>query len=91
MNRQILLLAGLLFASLPGAARADEPITLRYGQNAAGANGLSSLPLTVAQRKNFFVREGINLVVIPVPVAPTASWRRSTRARSMPARTPPRT
>src|SRR5436305_1904583 len=49
------------------AARADEPITLRYGQNAAGTNGLSSLPLTVAQRKNFFVREGINLVVVPIP------------------------
>ena len=58
---------GLLCASLPGAARSEEPITLRYGQNAAGANGLSSLPLTVAQRKNFFVREGINLVVVPIP------------------------
>jgi ABC-type nitrate/sulfonate/bicarbonate transport system substrate-binding protein len=66
MNRRILLLAALLGASLPGAARSDEPITLRYGQNAAGATGLSSLPLTVAQRKNFFVREGINLVVVPI-------------------------
>jgi NitT/TauT family transport system substrate-binding protein len=67
MNRRILLLAALLFALLPGAARSEEPITLRYGQNAAGTNGLSSLPLTVAQRKNFFVREGINLVVVPIP------------------------
>jgi ABC-type nitrate/sulfonate/bicarbonate transport system substrate-binding protein len=66
MNRRILLLAALLGASLPGAARSDEPITLRYGQNAAGATGLSSLPLTVAQRKNFFAREGINLVVVPI-------------------------
>ena len=66
MNRQILLLATLLCASVPPAARSAEPITLRYGQNAAGANGLSSLPLTVAQRKNFFVREGINLVVVPI-------------------------
>jgi NitT/TauT family transport system substrate-binding protein len=66
MNHRILLLAALLGASLPGAARCDELITLRYGQNAAGASGLSSLPLTVAQRKNFFPREKINLVVVPI-------------------------
>ncbi len=66
MNRHIPLLAALC-ASLAGAARGDELITLRYGQNAAGATGLSSLPLSVAQRKNFFVREGINLVVVPIP------------------------
>jgi ABC-type nitrate/sulfonate/bicarbonate transport system substrate-binding protein len=66
MNRKILLLAALLGASLPGAVRGEELITLRYGQNAAGTTGLSSLPLTVAQRKNFFTREGINLVVVPI-------------------------
>jgi ABC-type nitrate/sulfonate/bicarbonate transport system substrate-binding protein len=66
MNHRILLLAALLCSALPAAARSDDLITLRYGQNAAGANGLSSLPLTVAQRKNFFVREGINLVVVPI-------------------------
>ena len=66
MKRHILS-AAFLCASLAGAARGDELITLRYGQNAAGAGGLSSLPLTVAQRKNFFVREGINLVVVPIP------------------------
>jgi ABC-type nitrate/sulfonate/bicarbonate transport system substrate-binding protein len=66
MNRQILS-AAFLCASLAGAARGDELVTLRYGQNAAGASGLSSLPLTVAQRKNFFVREGIHLVVVPIP------------------------
>jgi len=67
MNQRILCVAALLCASLPGTARSDELTTLRYGQNAAGASGLSSLPLTVAQRKNFFLREGINLVVVPVP------------------------
>jgi NitT/TauT family transport system substrate-binding protein len=56
----------LLIAAVPAVGHTEEPITLRYGQNAAGANGLSSLPLTVAQRKNFFVREGINLVVVPI-------------------------
>jgi ABC-type nitrate/sulfonate/bicarbonate transport system substrate-binding protein len=66
MIHRILLLAALLGASLPSAARCDELITLRYGQNAASATGLSSLPLTVAQRKNFFPREKINLVVVPI-------------------------
>ena len=67
MNHRPLLLAALLCASLSStAARGGELITLRYGQNAAGVTGLSSLPLTLAQRKNFFVREGINLVVVPI-------------------------
>jgi ABC-type nitrate/sulfonate/bicarbonate transport system substrate-binding protein len=65
MNTRILLLAALMCAGL-SPVRSDELITLRYGQNAAGAGGLSSLPLTVAQRKNFFVREGIHLVVVPI-------------------------
>lgn len=65
---RFLLIGTLLAATLPalGAARSAEPITLRYGQNAAGANGLSSLPLTVALRKAYFSREGINLVVVPI-------------------------
>src|ERR1041385_7817353 len=48
-------------------AGAAERFTLRYGQNAASAGSLSSLPLTVAERKGFFFREGINLVVVPIP------------------------
>jgi ABC-type nitrate/sulfonate/bicarbonate transport system substrate-binding protein len=67
MNRRILLATALIGAGLPAAARGEEPITLRYGQNAAGATGLSSLPLTIAQRQGFFPREGINLVVVPIP------------------------
>jgi ABC-type nitrate/sulfonate/bicarbonate transport system substrate-binding protein len=66
MNRRTLFLAALIAASFATAARGEEPITLRYGQNAAGATGLSSLPLTVALRKGFFAREGINLVVVPI-------------------------
>src|SRR4030095_3752467 len=44
-----------------------ELITLRYGQNASSAGGLSSLPLTVAERKGFFIREGLKLDVVPIP------------------------
>jgi ABC-type nitrate/sulfonate/bicarbonate transport system substrate-binding protein len=68
MIRRILSLAGAFFsASLIQTANAGEPITLRYGQNAASAGSLSSLPLTVAERKGFFVREAIDLVVVPIP------------------------
>jgi ABC-type nitrate/sulfonate/bicarbonate transport system substrate-binding protein len=49
------------------SADAQAPITIRYGQNAAGAKGISSLPLNVAIRKGFFQREGIDLVVVNIP------------------------
>lgn len=61
------MVAALLCAGFIEAAHAAELITLRYGQNAASAGSLSSLPLTVAERKGFFVREGIHLVVVPIP------------------------
>ena len=68
MNRRILFLGASLFcAGFIEAAYAAELITLRYGQNAASAGSLSSLPLTVAERKGFFVREGIDLEVVPIP------------------------
>ena len=67
MNQRIILIvSALICASIIDAAHAAEMITLRYGQNAASARSLSSLPLTVAERKGFFVREGINLGVVPI-------------------------
>lgn len=38
---------------------------LRYGQNAASAHDISTLPQTVAIRKGFFTREGLALDVVP--------------------------
>jgi ABC-type nitrate/sulfonate/bicarbonate transport system substrate-binding protein len=68
MTHRILFVVGaLLFLSLVEAVYAADLVTLRYGQNAASAGSLSSLPLTVAERKGFFVREGINLDVVPIP------------------------
>src|SRR5215470_13851583 len=61
------ILSALLSLHLVDAVTAAEPIKLRYGQNAASAGSLSSLPLTVAERKGFFIREGIDLVVVPIP------------------------
>jgi len=68
MNQRTLFIVSALFcASFIDSARAAEMITLRYGQNAALAGSLSSLPLTVAERKGFFIREGLHLVVVPIP------------------------
>ena len=58
------LCAAVVFACVSQSAHAQ--ITLRYGQNAAGANGLSSLPLNVAIRNGYFKREGIDLVVVNI-------------------------
>ena len=89
MNHRILSVVGaLLCVSFIEAAHAADPITLRYGQNAASAGSLSSLPLTVAERKGFFVREGIHLVVVPIPGGTDRIVRRWTRVISTPARTP---
>jgi ABC-type nitrate/sulfonate/bicarbonate transport system substrate-binding protein len=50
---------------LPGA-RAADPITIRYGQNASASAGLSALPVLVAQRRGFFAREKLDLVIVPI-------------------------
>ena len=68
MQRRILSLAtALVWVSFIETGYAAELITLRYGQNATSAGSLSSLPLTVAEHKGFFVREGLNLDVVPIP------------------------
>jgi len=68
MNQRMnFLISALLCVYVATTATAAELITLRYGQNATSAGSLSSLPLTVAERKGFFVREGVNLEVVPIP------------------------
>ena len=67
MNRRMAIIIALFWTNFSNCAHSTELITLRYGQNAASAGSLSSLPLTVAERKGFFVREGINLEVVPIP------------------------
>jgi ABC-type nitrate/sulfonate/bicarbonate transport system substrate-binding protein len=68
MNHRTFLVVSAFFCGwCAGAAYSAELITLRYGQNAASAGSLSALPLTVAERKGFFSREGLNLEVVPIP------------------------
>jgi ABC-type nitrate/sulfonate/bicarbonate transport system substrate-binding protein len=65
IGRLSALIAAL--ACLAQPAQAQDLKTLRYGQNAAGVGGLSSLPLNVALHRDAFRREGINLVMVPIP------------------------
>ena len=67
MTLRVLAIGAVLIStSLASPASAQQMTSLRYGQNAAGVTGLSSLPLNVALRKDYFRREGIDLVMVPI-------------------------
>jgi len=55
-----LLLLGLV-QTLPA-----QTITVRYGQIPSTIKTVSALQFTIAQRKGFFSREGINLAMVPI-------------------------
>jgi len=55
-----LLLLGLV-QTLPA-----QTITVRYGQIPSTIKTVSALQFTIAQRKRFFSREGINLAMVPI-------------------------
>jgi ABC-type nitrate/sulfonate/bicarbonate transport system substrate-binding protein len=56
--------AAILCAGLSAAARAADKITLRYGEIANSARGVSTLAINIAQRKGFLEREGIDFKVV---------------------------
>jgi ABC-type nitrate/sulfonate/bicarbonate transport system substrate-binding protein len=64
MSARVLAAVGILCVELLEPAHSEDKITLRYGQIANSARSVSSVALTVAQRKGFLEREGIDLVVI---------------------------
>jgi ABC-type nitrate/sulfonate/bicarbonate transport system substrate-binding protein len=45
-------------------AHSEDKITLRYGEIANSARGISTLGIDIAQRKGFFAREGIDFKVV---------------------------
>jgi hypothetical protein len=78
MSRKLVIFADALLCNVVvSGAIAAEPMTLRYGQNATSAGSLSSLPLTIAERKGLFVHEGLTVEVAPIPGARTGSSQRS--------------
>ncbi len=60
----IAALASAVGAIAIPAAQAQEKITLRYGEIANSARGISAVAIGVAQRKGFFEREGIDFKTV---------------------------
>jgi NitT/TauT family transport system substrate-binding protein len=50
-----------------GHAAAGEIIRLRYGQSYSALQSIFALPLLVAERNRYFVREGLDFSMVPVP------------------------
>jgi len=64
MSRHLLVPVTALCCLLAVPAAAQDKVKLRYGQIANSARSVSSLPLTVAQRKGYLARENIDLEVV---------------------------
>jgi ABC-type nitrate/sulfonate/bicarbonate transport system substrate-binding protein len=58
------LAAAVLFAGLITSAHGEDKITLRYGEIANSARGVSAAAINIAQRKGFLEHEGIDLKVV---------------------------
>src|SRR5215470_5160640 len=48
-------------------AAAGQGITLRYAQAYSALRSIFALPLLVAEREGYFVREGLNFSMLPIP------------------------
>jgi ABC-type nitrate/sulfonate/bicarbonate transport system substrate-binding protein len=60
-----LTVGAMLCDAQPASA---EPVTLRYGQAFSATRSIFALPLVVAEREGFFIREGVNVkFLIPIP------------------------
>ena len=46
---------------------AGQSVPLRYGQAYSALQSIFALPLLVAEREGYFVREGLNFNMLPVP------------------------
>jgi ABC-type nitrate/sulfonate/bicarbonate transport system substrate-binding protein len=46
---------------------AAQMVTLRYGQAYSALRSIFALPILVAEREGYFVREGLNFATVPVP------------------------
>jgi ABC-type nitrate/sulfonate/bicarbonate transport system substrate-binding protein len=56
--------AAILWVGLINTAHSADKITLRYGEIANSARGVSAVAINIAQRKGFLEREGIDFKVV---------------------------
>ena len=60
-----IIAALLCFCACEGASA--QAIPLRYGQAYSALRSIFALPLLVAEREGYFVREGLDFSMLPVP------------------------
>ena len=65
MLMRAIIAALVFFAACDGSL--GQGITLRYAQAYSALQTIFALPLLVAEREGFFVREGLNFSMVPVP------------------------
>ena len=65
MLMRAIIAALVFFAACDGSL--GQGITLRYAQAYSALRTIFALPLLVAEREGFFVREGLNFSMVPVP------------------------
>jgi ABC-type nitrate/sulfonate/bicarbonate transport system substrate-binding protein len=64
MSMSIRMLAAVFCVGLIAPAHGADRITLRYGEIANSARGVSTVAIAIAQRKGFLEREGIDFKVV---------------------------
>ena len=67
MSRLSRFLAAISIWVLAADAAIGEPIQLRYGQAYSAQRSIFALPLLLAERRGFFLREGLDFHMVPVP------------------------
>jgi ABC-type nitrate/sulfonate/bicarbonate transport system substrate-binding protein len=62
-----LLFASVLAVIASADAASAQPIHLRYGQAYSAQRSIFALPMLLAERRGFFLREGLDFHMVPVP------------------------
>ena len=66
-RRSLLLVASVLACIGSTHAALSQPIHLRYGQAYSAQRSIFALPMLLAERRGFFLREGLDFHMVPVP------------------------
>ena len=67
MSRLLLFATALTVCVCSTYAAYSQPIHLRYGQAYSAQRSIFALPMLLAERRGFFLREGLDFHMVPVP------------------------
>src|SRR4029078_4978846 len=67
MSRLLLFATALTVCVCSTYAAYSQPIHLRYGQAYSAQRSIFALPMLLAERRGFFLREGLDFHIVPVP------------------------